>query len=772
MPVKKNTDDSVRGGSLKHSLRVKLPLSILAVVLIILSISTAYILYKAESVIAFVKSSRIEDAALTVGQNISVQLQRVSKDMILIAGFPSVLQGLELPVDDSSDQNAAIARASLTAMLNRVKVAFGYYGSFALINGKGEIVAGSQDRIAATENVVEQDWFQKTLETNTLVFSDPVVSTTAEGVVLPMSLKTVYNGKVGCLVSTLQVSRIARGILHDSQRPGVNSYIVDARGKILAALDKAELGATSPVGGIISKGFQENVSGSLRANLNGEKKTIGFYHIPQTQLYAVVIADADYMKSYLAEMQTSTLTAGLATALLAAGCVCLFIFPVTGDIKKLSLFARDIARGGRDALTGVKRRDELGDLALSLSNMVAVLTEAVARANAATTAKSEFLARMSHEIRTPMNGIIGMTYLAMRKNPNDEQLHFLRSIDGAAKNLLGVINDILDFSKIEANKMELAHTAFTLSDMLQSVYDLISVKAREKNIALDFSTADGVPEVLEGDSLRLSQILINICSNALKFTDKGSVNLYVSVKEERAEGVLLAFTVKDTGIGMDAEAQRRIFDSFSQADGSITRRYGGTGLGLAICKALVQMMGGELGVESALGEGSTFHFTAVLGVGTEKDVVIDSGRAADLADGDVLSSMHILLAEDNELNQEIALGVLEALGMTVVIADNGAEAVRMWLQEDFALILMDIQMPVMDGLAATMRIRNSGRPRAKTIPIIAMTANAMQGDREKSLEAGMNDHITKPLDMAELRAVLAHWGAFGDTVGRLKADLL
>ena len=757
--------DYAHGSQLKHSLRLRLPLSILTVVLLILSISTSFILYKADSVIYYVKSSRIEDAALTVGNGISVQLQRAGKDMTLIAGFPNVLQGLDLATTSSPGRDVAAARASLTSMLNRVKVVYGYYESFWLLDGTGMVLAGSLANEAIMQNPAGQPWFIKTMETGTLVYAEPVLSEKTGDVLLPISLKIVYDGKLGCLVGSLQLSRIARGILHESQRPEVNSYIQGADGIVLAALDKKMLGGVSPVSAALTERFQEQVSGSISAEIDGEWKTVGFYHIPQTDLYAVVVADAGYMKSYLAEIQTSTILAGLMTAFLAAGCVCLFIFPVTGDIRRLSDFAGDIARGRQDTHTGVERQDELGDLEHSLTDMVSTLTEMVTRSEAATKAKSEFLARMSHEIRTPMNGIIGMTYLAMRGNPDTEQLRFLRSIDGAAKNLLGIINDILDFSKIEADKMELVQSTFRLSGLLWSVYELLHVKAGEKDLALEFSVDDNVPDILEGDPLRLSQILINICSNSVKFTDTGSVRVTVALKEEHRketpEKVMLEFQITDTGIGMDEEAQKNIFESFSQADGSITRRFGGTGLGLAICKALVRMMGGDIGVKSAPGQGSSFHFTVLLAVGSEADIVKEPGSASDGSEQAVLPPMRILLAEDNELNQEIALGVLETMGLTATIANNGAEAVELWQEQDFDLILMDIQMPVMDGLTATERIRGSIRPRSVTVPIIAMTANAMLGDKEKSLEAGMNDHITKPLDMAELRATLERWATAG-----------
>jgi CheY-like chemotaxis protein len=349
-----------------------------------------------------------------------------------------------------------------------------------------------------------------------------------------------------------------------------------------------------------------------------------------------------------------------------------------------------------------------------------------------------------------------MTYLAIRDNPDERQLHYLQRIDSAAKSLLGLINDILDFSKMEADKLEIQNYTFSLSGMLRSIHDLLQVKSREKDIPLDFAVDGDVPDLLRGDSLRLSQICLNICSNALKFTDAGFVSLRVSMRERREDGFLLLFAIRDTGIGISREAQQNIFDSFSQADGSTTRRYGGTGLGLAISKTLSRLMSGDIWVESAPGEGSTFFFTALLGEGSPGDME-NAASAARPEDEKPLPPCHVLLVEDNDINQEIAQEILKEMNLTCQVASNGAEAVQLWEQGGFDLILMDIQMPVMDGFTATRQIRRSPAPRSQSVPIIAMTANAMSGDREKSLAAGMNAHVTKPLDVQGLRRVIAEW---------------
>ncbi len=731
-----------------------MPLSILTVILVTLSISTVFISHTAQSVISYVKSSRIEDTAHAIGNTIAVQLQRAGKDMVLAAGLPSVLEGIELaPVQDNS-----IARASLSALLNRVKLAYGYYESFYLMNEQGMVLAGA-DNASPVLEAAGQEWFQETMEKNTFVVSRPFVSQTTGDILLPVSLKVVYNGRAGALVGTLQLAKITRGVLKEATRPGVRNLIVTASGEIVSTLDGKDIGSEMIGDSPWFADIRDQVSGSFTAPVDGETKTIGFYHIPQTDLYSIVIADQAYMYSYIAAIQHAAIGAGLVTALLAVGCVCLFIFPVTRDIKQLSLFAGQITRGEQGLSTGVNRQDELGDLADSLSRMVNTLTDMVLRSEAATKAKSEFLARMSHEIRTPMNGIIGMTYLAMRDRPEEKQLKYLQRIDNAAKSLLGVINDILDFSKMEADKMDIASSSFSLSGMLRSVYDLMLVRSQEKGINLVFSVADDVPDIVVGDSLRLGQICINICSNALKFTESGTVSLHVSLQSRQDDGILLLFAVKDTGIGIDAKAQNGIFDSFSQADGSTTRKYGGTGLGLAICQSLTHMMGGTIWVESEPGKGSTFYFTILVGEGEAKEFEAKEQSAAAVHPETEQVPLHVLLAEDNEINQEIAVELLKGMGITTTVAQNGAEALQLWEAEPFDLILMDIQMPVMDGLTATRRIRASSAAHSKTVPIIAMTANAMSGDKEKSLEAGMNAHITKPFDVKELHDTIMEWAA-------------
>jgi len=737
------------------SIRAKLPLSVLAVILVTFSVANFFIMRKGGSVIASVREERIAGAAQTVGNSVAQQVQRAGKDMVVAANLPVVVRGIELPPGGSSPE-----REQINAILFNIQSAYGYYAAFFLADDQGRPLAGDWSSFSNLD-LAHEPWFQDTLSRGAFQVSKPFVNPVTGEMLAAVSLKIVYNGRAGALIGFLQLAKTTLGTLRETAQPSLRPLLVAPPGRVISSLDATEVGHQAFPESVWSSILAEADAGSLPIGIGSKKKSVGFYHIPQTNLYAIVIADRGYMRSFFVTVRNTALLISALAALLACACAALLIFPVTRDINRLRDFAHLITSGGQGRDTGVRRRDELGDLSDSLSIMVDTLRESVERAEAGTRAKSEFLARMSHEIRTPMNGILGMTYLARRESKPDVKNQHIDRIDQAAKSLLGIINDILDFSKLEAGKIELERQAFSLSDMLASVVDMLAARAAEKGIKMIFAVDAAVPDHLEGDALRLSQICINLCANALKFTEAGEISVKIGMASEPqpdpASGeIILHCLVRDTGIGIAKEQQEEIFEQFSQADGSISRRYGGTGLGLAICKSLVTIMGGRIWVEGEPGKGSDFHFTFRIHRGVRRQA-----KQAAVAVAAKPPSLNILVAEDNVLNQEIAKGILESLGSQVTLAKDGLEAVRLFEERSFDLIFMDIQIPVMNGFEATKKIRASENPRARSIPIIAMTAHAMSGDREKSLEAGMDEHVTKPINVADLTKTLIKWGAGG-----------
>ena len=387
------------------------------------------------------------------------------------------------------------------------------------------------------------------------------------------------------------------------------------------------------------------------------------------------------------------------------------------------------------------------------------LVQAKAAAEAASVAKSAFLANMSHELRTPMNAIMGMTAIALKRTADPKVRDPLQKIDTASHHLLHVINDILDLSKIEAERLTLEEVSFRLGELVENLMSLVADRAREKGLALVRDLPEDLAgRTFHGDPLRLEQILLNLTGNAIKFTDRGSVTLRCRVAEEDGDATLLRWEVVDTGIGIAPEDQGKLFSAFSQADGSMTRRYGGTGLGLAISKRLAELMGGAIGVESARGRGSCFWFTVRLGQGAVAATPANeasAGRSAEAGLRARHTGRRILLAEDEPINQEVSCHLLQEAGLTVDLAADGVQAVEFAQRNEYALILMDVQMPNLNGLDATRAIR--GDSRNLRTPILAMTANAFAEDRRRCLEAGMDDHLAKPIRPEVLFQAILRW---------------
>jgi signal transduction histidine kinase/CheY-like chemotaxis protein len=444
-------------------------------------------------------------------------------------------------------------------------------------------------------------------------------------------------------------------------------------------------------------------------------------------------------------------------------------------VRALSSAARRVAAGD----FGQKLRIETGDEIESLADSFNVMTNNLQRMHdeqrAVERMKDEFVSMVSHELRTPLNGVIGMTDLLLQSDLAPQARAYAEGVQRSGEVLLAVIDDILDLSKIEAGKLDLESAPLDVRQVIAEAEEVFAERAETKGVALTCDVEAAVPADLEGDPIRLRQVLLNLIGNALKFTEAGSVRVAVRVAEELTEAVRLRFEVADTGIGIEPDQRERLFEPFAQADSSTTRKYGGTGLGLSICQRLVHLMQGDIGLESQPGQGSTFWFTVpVRRAAASASVPPAPARGAPRPRAlPGRAEPRLLLVEDSWMNQQVALGMLEQLGYEADLAKDGREALEAIERHAYAAVLLDCQMPEMDGfqMAAELRRREAESGRSP-VPVIAMTASAMPADRERCLASGMNDHLAKPVRILELSAKLAHWVVGDGNSGTVPTDVL
>lgn len=621
-----------------------------------------------------------------------------------------------------------------------------------------------------------QDWFLLARLGGTGIWTDPVFSALTEGMICAYSTP-IYN-ELGRFEGTVSLSVSVEDIAQNLATiniEGSQLVLISQFGTVVAHPDKGHIlnhTLVSLARDAASKPLEEfayelrnNPSSGVRRfdrGILGEDEYVAYAPVAHTNwMLFSVIPESVVLAPVLVAASKNLLVVLICMVVLFLVVFLLATHELAKPLGQLEAAANKLSEGDLhvavQANSGIR---EIVNLENAFTTMVAELEASVAKevaagrarsyAEEALRAKSDFLARMSHEVRTPMNAVMGLTHLALAECSEEAREQYLLKIQRASKSMLAILNDILDFSKIEAGKLVLEDAPFALAEIRATLEDMFVAEAAAKGVEFSVYTDETLPLYLRGDMLRLSQVCINLCNNALKFTAQGGIVARMQHGGLRDGKCLLHISVSDTGIGIAPEAQETLFDKFCQADSSTTRRFGGTGLGLAICKLLMELMGGNISLQSSVGKGSIFAVSVPLAVAKAEDIPKES---APLPLPALPPEARILVAEDNDINQEIIAALLTGMGVSFHMAANGKEALEALAQEAFLLVLMDVQMPEMDGLTATEVLRQRGY----TMPVLALTANVLEDDQKKCLAAGMNGHIAKPVDPQDLHAKLALW---------------
>ena len=669
---------------------------------------------------------------------------------------------------------------------------------FADLDGK---VTASTERILEGVSVADRTWFKAGIaapfagDVHKAVLLEHYLPAQRDGtpwrfldVARPIYDRSgKVEGVVGAHLSWSWARDLTRSVIdpQEAKAPGTDVLVLDKDGSVIlgpAELQGRPLPETSTTWKLAQGGdrFAVETWPNGASYLVGASRTVGLNDYPGMGWTVIVRQPVEIAFAPAQALARKILGGGLALALLAAALGTLIGRHISRPLARLTEAADALARDPSSTLSlppeGTTELRRLASAFNSLGEAVAVRDRSLAKINqqlerrveertreldaarqvaeSASKAKTDFLATMSHEVRTPLNGVLGYADILLQDGAlSADQRRAVERIHGAGNALLTVVNDILDFSKIEAGEIKLDTCPFALAPVVDEATSLVAIQAGAKGIGFRASIDGDVPPMVVGDANRLRQVLLNLLNNAVKFTRRGSVSLAISRQDTNESGYALRFAVTDTGIGIPKDKLDRLFHRFSQVDGSVAREFGGTGLGLAISRQLVELMGGDMSVTSEVDRGSTFAFTVRMPVAQGA-----SSAAPRDAEEDVGGSLRILLAEDVPINQEIARAMIEAAGHTVDVVADGAEAVAAVQAQSYDLVLMDVQMPTMDGLSATRAIRALAHP-AHAITIVAMTANVLPAEVERFYLAGMDDHIGKPFKRAELHARLAQWSS-------------